>query len=328
MRGLTLRVTNATSPSRSLVLTDVPGLSPLVPGEVRDLLYTDEVQVSLEYGVLNAAIKAGNATVQFVSGTNLSQAPIGRVYTGATSKAPGLPGLVPTAPSAKRAGYLKADGTWVEVTPETVGAISEDVLTTQGDTLVRGRTRAERVPFGSLGQSYRAGLTAPYWQSVALNGTLAHRPLAGPTLAGVLYWSADQPSGSQLSICYYNGGGYAWATLGDGGGGGGNTNTVVVEFNHTTSSPLTVGSVSAGQYLDRALVVTGTAWDGTTPTVEFGTTSSHSLLLQTTDVDLKHPGQYESGELHKFVAGDDLILTITSSGSSTGTGTLLFTLVG
>ena len=325
MRGLTLRVTNNSSTAQSF--PDLPTQPILAVGESRELLYTSEVQSSLEYGSLNALITAGKVLVQFVNGTSLSQAAIGRTFTGATPTVAGTPGLVPTAQPASRTAYLKGDGTWEGVTPAAIGAIPQAVLTAQGDTLYRGLTTAERVPLGTLGQVYRAGVVHPEWLDAAKAGLLSARPLPGPTLAGVLYWATDQPLGSQLSICYFNGGGYGWLNLGTGGGGGGNTTTIVVDFNYTTPSPLTVGTVTAGQYIDRAVVVTGTAWDGTAPTVTFGTSTSPSLLLQALDVDLTSPGQYESGEVRKFTVGDTLTLTITPSGSTVGTGTLLFTLV-
>jgi hypothetical protein len=325
MRGLTLRLTNISA--SPLALADLPSQTILGPGETRELLYTSEVQVSLEYGSINGYLVSGRVTVQFVSGTVLNQAPVGRTYIGATPSTEGGRGLVPPAAIADREGHLKADGTWTKITPAAIGAIPQSLLTAQGDTLFRGVTTTERLPLGTLGQVYRAGVVNPEWLDAAKAGLLSARPLPGPTLAGVLYWATDQPPGSQLSICYFNGGGYGWLNLGTGGGGGGNTNTTVVEFNYTTTSPLVVGTVTAGQYIDRAVVVTGTAWNGTAPTVTFGTATSPSLLLTSLDVDLTSPGQYESGEVRKFTVGATLTLTITSSGSTVGTGTLLFTLV-
>jgi len=325
MRGLTLRLTNISA--SPLALADLPDQTILGPGVTRELLYTSEVQVSLEYGSINGYLLAGRISAQFVSGTVLNQAPVGRTYIGATPSTEGGRGLVPPAAIADREGYLKADGTWTKITPAAIGAIPQSLLTAQGDTLFRGVTTTERLPLGTLGQVYRAGVVNPEWLDAAKAGLLSARPLPGPTLAGVLYWATDQPPGSQLSICYFNGGGYGWLNLGTGGGGGGNTNTTVVEFDYTTTSPLTVGTVTAGQYIDRAVVVTGTAWDGTAPTVTFGTSTSPSLLLASLDVDLTSPGQYESGEVRKFTVGDTLTLTITPSGSTVGTGTLLFTLV-
>lgn len=325
MRGLTLRLTNISA--SVLALADLPGQPVLAAGETRELLYTSEVQVSLEYGSINGLIVSGRVAAQFVSGTVLNQAPVGRTYVGATPTSEGGRGLVPPAPIADRGGYLKADGTWEGITPTAIGAIPQSVLTAQGDTLYRGITTGERLPLGSVGQVYRAGVVHPEWADAAKSGLLVSRPLPGPTLAGVLYWATDQPIGSQLSICYFNGSGYAWLNLGTGGGGGGNTNTTVVEFDYSDTSPLVVGMVTAGMHLDRALVSVTGAWNGTAPTVTFGTVSSPSLLLTSLDVDLTSVGQYESGELHTFASGDNLILTITPNGSTSGTGTLLFTLV-
>ena len=324
MRGLTIRLTNVTA--SVLALADLPGQPVLAVGETRELLYTSEVQVSLEYGSINGYLVSGRVTAQFVSGTTLNQAPVGRTYVGATPTSEGGRGLVPPAAIADRGGYLKADGTWEGITPAAIGAIPQSVLTAQGDTLYRGITTVERLPLGSVGQVYRAGVVNPEWLDAAKAGLLSARPLPGPTLAGVLYWATDQPIGSQLSICYFDGSGYAWLNLGTGGGGG-NTNTTVVEFDYSDTSPLVVGVVTAGMHLDRALVSVTGAWNGTAPTVTFGTVSSPSLLLTSLDVDLTSVGQYESGELHTFASGDNLILTITPNGSTSGTGTLLFTLV-
>ena len=324
MRGLTLRLTNATA--TVVAVPDLPGVAPFAPGEARELLYVSEVQNSLEYGSINALLIGGKLTAQFVSGTVLNQAPVGRTFTGASPTADGERGLVPPAPTAIRGNYLKADGTWSPVTPPAIGAIPQSVLTTQGDTLYRGVTTTERLPLGTPGQVYRAGVVNPEWLDAAKAGLLSARPLPGPTLAGVLYWATDQPIGSQLSICYFNGGGYGWLNLGTGGGGGGNTNTTVFDFDYSDTS-LVVGVVTAGMHLDRALVSVTGAWNGAAPTVTFGTVSSPSLLLTSLDVDLTSVGQYESGELHTFASGGNLILTITPNGSTSGTGTLLFTLV-
>jgi hypothetical protein len=324
MRGLTLRLTNISA--SPLALADLPDQTILGPGVTRELLYTSEVQVSLEYGSINGYLLAGRISAQFVSGTVLNQAPVGRTYIGATPSTEGGRGLVPPAAIADREGYLKADGTWTKITPAAIGAIPQSLLTAQGDTLFRGVTTTERLPLGTPGQVYRAGVVNPEWLDAAKAGLLSARPLPGPTLAGVLYWATDQPIGSQLSICYFNGGGYGWLNLGTGGGGGGNTNTTVFDFDYSDTS-LVVGVVTAGMHLDRALVSVTGAWNGAAPTVTFGTVSSPSLLLTSLDVDLTSVGQYESGELHTFASGGNLILTITPNGSTSGTGTLLFTLV-
>ena len=324
MRGLTLRITNPTTTRANL--TDIAGGSSVGPGETIEVLYTNDVQQSLEFGSLNTYLTGGGLTATFVSGSSLSRAPIGSTLVGATPTADGVRGLVPRPVIADRDRYLKGDGTWYGVTALTLGAVPEAKFTTPGDTLFRGTTTSERLPLGTLGQVQRSGSVRPEWSDAAKSGVLSDRPLPGPTLAGVLYWATDQPSGSRLSVCYFNGTGYGWLTFGAGGSGG-NTNTFVANFNYTSVSPLTVGSVTAGQYIERAVVITNTAWDGIAPQVQFGTSTSPSLLLQPQDVDLTSLGQYESGGIHKFLTGDTLTLTITPSGSTLGTGTLLFTLV-
>jgi hypothetical protein len=218
MRGLTLQVTNATS--APLTVTDVSGLATFAAGETRNILYTDDVQSSLEYGRLNALIIAGSVTVQFVSGTNLSQAPIGRTFTGATPSVAGIPGLVPEASVANRGYYLKGDGTWSVVTALSIGGIPESKLTTQGDLIVRGLTTSERLPIGTLGQILRAGPVQVQWESLSTAGLLVDRPVASAFYTGRLYWATDAAVGHQLSICYFNGAIYDWFDLGSGGGGG------------------------------------------------------------------------------------------------------------
>lgn len=209
MRGLTLRVTNSTS--GTLTVSDVPGFAPLAPGETRDLLYTNEVQNSLEYGRLNGYLISGSVASQFVSGTLLNQSPVGRTFTGASPTAEGTPGLVPSAPVVNRGNYLKADGTWSGVTPFSIGAIPQSLLTAQGDLLVRGLTTTERLPLGTLGQAFRAGVTSPEWRDTGLSGTFATRPSPGAYYSGMFYWSTDL---SEITLCYYNGTAYAWGIVG------------------------------------------------------------------------------------------------------------------
>jgi hypothetical protein len=209
MRGLTLRLTNATN--ASVAISDLPGVAPLSPGESRELLYVNDVQNSLEYGSINTLLIAGKLTAQFVSGTVLNQAPVGRSFTGASPTTAGERGLVPTAPVASRGNYLKGDGTWSPVTPLTVGAIPQSVLTTQGDTLYRGVTTTEKLPLGTPGQSYRAGLVNPEWRDPTLSGLLTARPSPSAYYQGVFFWATDT---SEVTLCYYDGSAYVWGSTG------------------------------------------------------------------------------------------------------------------
>lgn len=209
MRGLTLRLTNATA--TVVAVPDLPGVAPFAPGEARELLYVSEVQNSLEYGSINALLIGGKLTAQFVSGTVLNQAPVGRTFTGASPTADGERGLVPPAPTAIRGNYLKADGTWSPVTPPAIGAIPQSVLTTQGDTLYRGVTTTERLPLGTLGQSYRAGTVIPEWRDATLSGLLTARPSPSAYYQGVFFWATDT---SEVTLCYYDGSAYVWGSTG------------------------------------------------------------------------------------------------------------------
>lgn len=212
MRGLTLRVTNPTATRANL--TDIVGVSGVAPGETIEVLYTNDVQQSLEFGTLNTYLTSGGLTATFVSGSVLSRAPMGSTLVGATPTTDGVRGLVPRPAIADRDRYLKGDGTWYGVTALTIGAVPEAKLTTQGDLLFRGVTTSERLPLGTLGQVLRAGLVNPQWQDNTYVGTFAGRPLPDATYAGSFYWATDSHT---LYICYYNGTSWVWSPLSAGG---------------------------------------------------------------------------------------------------------------
>lgn len=215
MRGLTLRIANKSSTVQTLA--DLPSQPPLSVRESRELLYTNEVQASLEYGSINALSLSGAISVQFTNGTTLALAAIGRTFTGATPTTVGDPGLVPTAQPANYAAYLKGDGTWTGITPLSIGAVPESKYTTQGDILFRGVTTSERLPLGTLGQSLRAGVVNPEWGTTTLSGLLAARPAPSAYYQGVFFWATDT---SALSVCHYDGTSWIWSPVGSGGGGG------------------------------------------------------------------------------------------------------------
>lgn len=212
MRGLTLQITNPTATRANL--TDIEGISGVAPGETIEVLYTNDVQQSLEYGTLNTYLVSGGVTATFVSGSVLSRAPMGSTLVGSTPTTDGVRGLVPRPVIADRDRYLKGDGTWYGVTASTIGAIPEAKLTTQGDLLFRGVTTSERIPLGSLGQVLRAGLVNPQWQNNTYVGTLAGRPLPDATYSGSFYWGTNTLT---LYVCYYNGTTWVWSALGAGG---------------------------------------------------------------------------------------------------------------
>lgn len=212
MRGLTLRVTNPTATRANL--TDIVGVSGVAPGETIEVLYTNDVQQSLEFGTLNTYLTSGGLTATFVSGSVLSRAPMGSTLVGATPTTDGVRGLVPRPAIADRDRYLKGDGTWNGVTALTIGAVPEAKLTTQGDLLFRGVTTSERLPLGTLGQVLRAGLVNPQWHDNTYVGTFAGRPLPDATYAGSLYWATDSHT---LYICYYDGTSWVWSPLSAGG---------------------------------------------------------------------------------------------------------------
>lgn len=205
MRGLTLRITNPTATRANI--TDIPGVSSVGPGETIEVLYSDAVQQSLEYGTLNTYLASGGITATFVSGSLLSAAPVGATMVGATPTTDGTRGLVPRPAVADRGRFLKGDGTWAGMTALAIGAIPESKLTAQGDLLFRGVTTSERLPLGDLGQVLRAGVANPQWQDMATSGTLLGRPLPGPSRSGTFYWGTDT---LVLYVCAYNGTSWSW----------------------------------------------------------------------------------------------------------------------
>ena len=213
MRGLTLQITNVST--IPLSFPDIAGMPVLAVGASQEILYLDAVQQSLESGSINGYVTAGQLTALFVSGTSLNQAPIGRTFVGATPTSNGGTGLVPAPPIPAMGNFLKGDGTWSGVTAQSIGAIGLSILTAQGDILYRGITQPQRLPIGSLGQTLRSGPVNPQWESNTLAGTGGSRPSPGPLYAGTFYWTTDT---SHLYLCYYNGSGYEWNTLGEGGG--------------------------------------------------------------------------------------------------------------
>ena len=245
MRGLTLRLANPTATRANI--TDIPGVTGVGPGETIEVLYTDAVQQSLEYGTLNRYLTSGGLTATFVSGSILSRSPMGSTMVGATPTTDGVRGLVPTPTVADRDRYLKGDGTWYGVTALTIGAVPEAKLTTQGDLLFRGITTSERLPIGTLGQVLRSGVVNPQWQSNATAGLLASRPSPGPLYAGTYYWATDS---SALYGCYYNGTTYAWSALGNAGSAWdtfptGGTPTFAADITHVGRAAVGVSPASS-----------------------------------------------------------------------------------
>lgn len=215
MRGLTLRITNTSS--TRVAIADIDGSVSLALGESVELLYTSDVQQSLEYGTINALLTSRVLTAQFISGSLLSQAPIGSTLVGATPTLAGIRGLVPTPATTDRTKYLKGDGSWSTVSAFSVGAIPENILTSQGDLIVRGVTKAERLPLGTLGQVLRSGVVQVEWVDAVDSGLLADIPTPASYNAGRFYWATDV---SKLYVCYYNGATYAWWDFAGGSGGG------------------------------------------------------------------------------------------------------------
>ena len=253
MRGLTLRVTNVSSSVQAI--PDLPEEPVIAPKETRELLYTDDVQTSLEYGSLNALRISNLVTFEFVSGTDLSQSPIGRMFTGATPTKVGVRGLVPTTKTTERTYYLRGDGTWSPVTPLSIGAVPEDKYVQQGDMLVRGVTTTERLPLGPIGTTLRASVAMPEWQDLSLAGTLANRPAPAAYYKNVLYWTTDT---NVLYLCHYTGSGYVWAIVGSGSGTGGGWDTfptggVPTFFNDITHPGRAAVGVPASSAIDTGI---------------------------------------------------------------------------
>lgn len=95
-------------------------------------------------------------------------------------------------------------------------------------------------------------------------------------------------------------------------------------FNFATISPLVLQAVTPGLILNLAQVLVITPFNNGGATMTLGTTANPSLVFDSTDVTLQSVGQYETDYLIQFAASDVLELFINPSGSTQGSGLLLY----
>lgn len=105
----------------------------------------------------------------------------------------------------------------------------------------------------------------------------------------------------------------------------GSEDAVVVPFTFS-SGVVALALIVPGQTLYRADILIETPFDGAGASVQVGTVGIPGLVLGPSDSLPGVASQYESLAMVVFSAVDNLILTVTSGGSTQGSGRLLYEL--
>jgi hypothetical protein len=100
-----------------------------------------------------------------------------------------------------------------------------------------------------------------------------------------------------------------------------------VPFTFATPSPLVLQAVTPGQLLNRVTIAITVPFNGPGALLTLGTTAAPAGIISLNDTVISFPGQqYTTEDLFPFLAADFLQLTIHSSGSTQGSGYLLYKL--
>jgi hypothetical protein len=105
----------------------------------------------------------------------------------------------------------------------------------------------------------------------------------------------------------------------------GGEDAAVVPFTFT-SGVVALALIVPGQTLYRADILIETPFDGPLAKIQVGTAAIPGLVLGPNDSIPSMAAQYESLAMIVFPAVDNLILTVTSGGSTQGSGRLLYEL--
>lgn len=105
---------------------------------------------------------------------------------------------------------------------------------------------------------------------------------------------------------------------------GGTNNVVQVAFDYTTSSPLILQSVLAGQIVYKMTIIITTVFDDLLSTIKVGTTADPSLIFEVDGTNILVLSQYDNDGLFIIPNDDLLILTITPGGSIQGAGMIYY----
>jgi hypothetical protein len=98
---------------------------------------------------------------------------------------------------------------------------------------------------------------------------------------------------------------------------------VSIPFSYATSSPLVLAQLLAGDIVDQVKVVVETGFDGAGAAIVLGTTQDPNLVFGPGDIFPGFVGDYESEQDFKIAQSTALVLTITSAGSTRGSGFVL-----
>lgn len=95
---------------------------------------------------------------------------------------------------------------------------------------------------------------------------------------------------------------------------------IKVDFDYTSSSPISVATQDSDELITEADVVFTTAFDDAASTAALGTPSSPGLIFDTTELKPKRTGQSHSEEIFEAVAATAIQLTLNPGTSTTGEG--------
>lgn len=97
-----------------------------------------------------------------------------------------------------------------------------------------------------------------------------------------------------------------------------------ISFGFETTTPFNIGGVlTSNDRVVRAHVFVSTAFDGTTPTLQIGTSGDTDAVMTTALNDLGTVGVYEAATSFKATGSDQIIGTLTLSGATAGAGDIV-----
>lgn len=95
---------------------------------------------------------------------------------------------------------------------------------------------------------------------------------------------------------------------------------IKVDFDHTSSSPVSVATQDSDEIITEADVVFTTAFDDVATTAALGSPSSPGLIFGTTELKPKRMGQFHSEEIIEAIVATAIQLTLNPGTSTAGAG--------
>lgn len=101
------------------------------------------------------------------------------------------------------------------------------------------------------------------------------------------------------------------------------TRSLRATLEYNTSSPLTIGSVTANGIVSRVIVKVTTVFDGASPTLEIGIASDTDKYMTNNEIDLSEVGTYVVNLYELESTPISAIATYTADSSTTGSASIL-----